>query len=212
MRELLEQIDRIRHYIRGGRSRRRPSPVSLRHMIAVSCPQEGFCVATGGAVSKFEAGSWTTEVSISKENLPMVSCTSTSFCAALSVHGASYIYNGTSWSPAKLRTKRGDQWHSISCASTASRSATASRPRPSTEAAEASPRRYRTWIATSTVEQRTSAPGSGTRRSDVWHRTVSPPVARRGPPHARARPFARCAKRSRRARRRHGRPKPGALS
>ena len=100
------------------------TPVSDTGLSSVSCPQEGFCLGIrSGYFSWFESGSWSTPVPIStaaaKESFEGgVSCASSTFCVALSNHGQSYIYNGTSWTKKIVsKNKNYFPWNSISCAS-----------------------------------------------------------------------------------------------
>ena len=84
----------------------------------VSCPADGFCVATAndGDVAVFDNNTWTTASVDSGHSLQSVSCASRNFCLVGDDAGNVLIYSGSTWSAPQ--TIDAGQWIStMSCVS-----------------------------------------------------------------------------------------------
>jgi hypothetical protein len=89
-------------------------------LTAVSCPADGFCLASDsrGNVLRYSQGSWSPLTSLGGANLAGVSCASDSFCAAVAMGGTTaYIYSGGKWTSSQLNGADGGPAHlnAVSC-------------------------------------------------------------------------------------------------
>jgi hypothetical protein len=102
---------------------------------AVSCPTTTFCAAVGddtsvnqdGAVSTFNGNSWSAmQPLIPNDNKSgnlqsgqVVSCSSSTFCMAISSNSYAYVYNGTSWSEGQqIMPSDLEEFKGLSCPTT----------------------------------------------------------------------------------------------
>ena len=76
-----------------------PLPPNVGEMLAVSCPSTSFCAATGiGDSLIWDGSSWSARPQAVNARFSGVSCTSQSFCLAVSPEPHAQVWNGTQWS------------------------------------------------------------------------------------------------------------------
>jgi hypothetical protein len=83
---------------------------------AVACVSESLCLAVGDYAATYNGSSWSSAVPVGGGGLRSVSCASSSFCAAVDLHGRALSYNGYSWSAPSEIDAQG-HLNSISCPS-----------------------------------------------------------------------------------------------
>ncbi|HUD37403.1 MAG TPA: SGNH/GDSL hydrolase family protein [Streptosporangiaceae bacterium] len=76
---------------------------SPANLTAVSCPVDGYCVATGDEDTyTYSGGKWARGVQVQDDNdFTAISCPTTSRCVAVDSGGNAYTYSGKTWSPAR---------------------------------------------------------------------------------------------------------------
>jgi len=105
----------VARYKDGTWSNMYPLPDAPGDLLGVSCPSTSFCAVTGNGESLIWNGSsWTTRPQAGPHSFVDVSCTSQSFCLAVSTESYAQVWNGTNWS--LIQRPNTELW-GVACAS-----------------------------------------------------------------------------------------------